>query len=211
MVSPFPLMVASSNLVAPIRSIADPTIASKSLTDVRLFDLMVVRRGGSPRLFTEMSPSSRTSKDFQLSAQHHDVSGSVTLKQPTIRSSTALRRPRDRLLADRFSPPYQRPTKPFFLRLAEVEAIEVHDLVPGRNEVVDELLRRVGASVDLRQRGSWEFEPKIRSTRVPVHFSSPVLRSRPSNTSVSFDTGFHPVFMSSRFTKKSLVSVSGRW
>jgi hypothetical protein len=26
---------------------------------------------------------------------------------------------------------------------------------------------------------SWEFEPKMRSTAVPVHFSSPVCRSRP--------------------------------
>ncbi len=45
---------------------------------------------------------------------------------------------------------------------------------------------------------------------MPVHLSSPVARSRPSNTSSSSAVGFHAVPMSSRFTKKSLVSVSGR-
>ena len=54
-------------------------------------------------------------------------------------------------------------------------------------------------------------EPKIRSTRVAVHFSSPVLRSRPSNTSWASDAAFHVVPMSSRFTKKSLVRASGRF
>src|SRR6185312_6121552 len=37
------------------------------------------------------------------------------------------------------------------LRSGEVEAIEVHHLVPGRDEIVDELLLGVGTSVDLRQ------------------------------------------------------------
>ena len=46
----------------------------------------------------------------------------------------------------------------------------------------------------------------MRSTRVPVHLTSPVLRSRPSNTSLASDTAFHSVPISSRFTKKSLVS-----
>ena len=41
-----------------------------------------------------------------------------------------------------------------------------------------------------------------------VHFTSPVFRSRPSNTSLASDVGFHSVSMSSRFTKKSLVSAS---
>ena len=44
---------------------------------------------------------------------------------------------------------------------------------------------------------------------MPVHFSSPDLRSRPSNMSASFEVGFHSVPMSSRFTKKSLVSDLG--
>ncbi len=57
---------------------------------------------------------------------------------------------------------------------------------------------------------SWEFAPKMRSTRLPVHFNSPVARSRPSNTSASSEVAFHVVRMSSRFTKKSLVSASGR-
>ncbi len=42
----------------------------------------------------------------------------------------------------------------------------------------------------------------MRSTRVPVHLSSPVLRSRPSNTSSASETAFHSVPMSSRFTEE---------
>ena len=68
----------------------------------------------------------------------------------------------------------------------EIEAIKVHHFIPGRDEVVDELLLRVGTSIDFGQARSWAFEPKTRSTRVPVHFTSPVLQSRPSNTSASF-------------------------
>src|SRR6185312_14818670 len=49
----------------------------------------------------------------------------------------------------------------------------------------------------------------MRSTRVPVHLSSPVLRSRPSKTSSASETGVHLLRMSSRLTKKSLVSASG--
>src|SRR5258708_6259058 len=52
---------------------------------------------------------------------------------------------------DNSSPPCQRPSKTFLPRSGEVEAIEVHHLVPGRGEVVDELLLRVGASVDFSQ------------------------------------------------------------
>src|SRR5208337_459334 len=57
---------------------------------------------------------------------------------------------------------------------------------------------------------SWEFEPKIRSTRVPVHLISPVARSRPSYTPSDVEEGCHFVFMSSRLTKKSFVNVPGR-
>ena len=46
--------------------------------------------------------------------------------------------------------------------------------------------------------------------RVPVHLSSPVARSRPSNTPSDVADFCHFVLMSSRFTKKSLVSVPGR-
>ncbi len=37
------------------------------------------------------------------------------------------------------------------LRSRKVEAIQVHHLVPGRHEVIDELLLRVRAPVDFRQ------------------------------------------------------------
>jgi len=56
---------------------------------------------------------------------------------------------------------------------------------------------------------SWKFEPKMRSTRVPVHLTSPVLRSRPSNKSLAYDIAFHSMPLSSKFTKKSLVRDSG--
>jgi hypothetical protein len=46
----------------------------------------------------------------------------------------------------------------------KVEAVEVHDLVPRRDEVVHELPLRVVAGVDLARARSWELEPKTRST-----------------------------------------------
>src|SRR5207249_4381223 len=57
---------------------------------------------------------------------------------------------------------------------------------------------------------SCECEPKIRSTRVPVHLTLFVFRSRPSYTPSEPADGCHCVLMSSRLTKKSFVSVSGR-
>lgn len=66
------------------------------------------------------------------------------------------------------------------------------------------------ASVDFRRAGSREFDPKTKSTRVAVHLTSPVLRSRPANTSLPSKTVLHSLPMSSRFTKKLLVSASGR-
>ena len=45
---------------------------------------------------------------------------------------------------------------------------------------------------------------------MPVHSSSFVPASRASNSSLVSDVAFHAVRMSSRLTKKSLVSVSGR-
>ena len=45
----------------------------------------------------------------------------------------------------------QKPLKTFMLRSGEVEAIQVHDLGPGRHEVLDKLLLRVRASIDLGQ------------------------------------------------------------
>jgi putative transposase len=51
---------------------------------------------------------------------------------------------------------------------------------------------------------------KTRSTAVAVRFTSPVARSRPSYAFSADSETFHSVLMSSRFTKKSLVNVSGR-
>jgi len=51
--------------------------------------------------------------------------------------------------------------------------------------VQDARLLGVQRDTEKRYQGarSWEFEPKTRSTRVPVHLTSPLLRSRPSNRS----------------------------
>jgi hypothetical protein len=62
---------------------------------------------------------------------------------------------------------------------------------------------------------SWSFDPKMRSTAVAVHLTSPLARSRPSYTCVDDPlrdelAACQSTFMSSKFTKKSLVSVSGR-
>jgi hypothetical protein len=46
---------------------------------------------------------------------------------------------------------------------------------------------------------------------VAVHFTSPVPASRPSKVSSPSAVGVHVVPNSRRFTKKSLVSVSGFW
>jgi hypothetical protein len=42
---------------------------------------------------------------------------------------------------------------------------------------------------------------------VPVHFNSPALRSRPSNRSASFETGFHSVRDTQSFEEKKVVEV----
>ena len=79
-------------------------------------------------------------------------------------------------------------------RSGEVEAVGVHHLGPGRDEVA----RRTSPARRRWHRprpapAAASCEPKTRSTRVPVHFSSPVPRSRPSKTSSSPSTGFHAV------------------
>ena len=51
-----------------------------------------------------------------------------------------------------FSPPGQKPSKTIMLRSGEVETVEVHDFVPYRYKVVQELLLGVLACVDFRQR-----------------------------------------------------------
>ena len=53
------------------------------------------------------------------------------------------------------------------------------------------------------------FEPKIKSTRVPIHLISPVFLSLPINVSLDSVTAFQVVLISNKLTKKSLVKVSG--
>lgn len=86
-----------------------------------------------------------------------------------------------------------------------VVAVEVHDLRPRGHEVGHELLLTVGTAVDLgegtkfRVRSEHEDQSECR----PLH--APRLAIAPfSNTSPAC---FQTVLMSSRFTKKSLVSV----
>ena len=57
----------------------------------------------------------------------------------------------NRLLADPFLAPSQKPSKTFILRSGEVEAVGVHHLSPRRYEVLHKLLLRVRASIDLGQ------------------------------------------------------------
>jgi hypothetical protein len=69
----------------------------------------------------------------------------------------------------------------------------------------------VVAGVDLGEARSCELEPKTRSTRVPVHLTRRSRGRGPRTPSPSSSVGdFHSVPMSSRLTKKSLVSVPGR-
>ncbi len=50
-----------------------------------------------------------------------------------------------------FSSPCQKPSKTFVLRSSEVETVKLHDFVPHRYKVVQELLLGVLTSVDFRQ------------------------------------------------------------
>jgi hypothetical protein len=50
-----------------------------------------------------------------------------------------------------FLPPCQKPAKTSMPRSGEVESVKVHDLVPGRYKVVQELLHGVLRCVDFRQ------------------------------------------------------------
>ena len=61
-----------------------------------------------------------------------------------------------------------------------------------------------------RGRAAASASRRSRSTRVPVHFSSPRLRGRAPRTRLRRPSRLPRVPMSSRLTKKSLVSVSGR-
>ena len=92
----------------------------------------------------------------------------------------------------------------------QVEPVQVHDLVPGGDEVVHELLpaRRRWRRPRRRARSS-EFEPKTRSARLPVHLTSPVRVAALEGRRVRRPPAVHVVPRSSRLTKKSFVSVPG--
>ena len=74
--------------------------------------------------------------------------------------------------------------------LSDIESVEIHHFCSmhlrslARTEAPSRNIRSV-----LRWARSLEFDPKIRSTLVAVHFTSPVARSRPSNKSHSSDVG----------------------
>ena len=70
---------------------------------------------------------------------------------------------------------------------------------------------RVVARVDLRERAELgvRAEHEVDAAAGPFDLAV-VPRLRPSKVSAASDVGFHSVSMSSRFTKKSLVSVPGR-
>ena len=97
------------------------------------------------------------------------------------------------------------------LVLAAVEAVEVHHLGPRGDEVVDELLparRRWRRPRPARAAARSSRRPGRRACRSTS--ARPLLRSRPSNTSASPAPASTPCLMSSRLTKKSLLSVPGR-
>ena len=50
-----------------------------------------------------------------------------------------------------FSPLCHKSSKTLMLRSRKVEAIQVNHLIPGRDKVVNELLLRVGTSVNFRE------------------------------------------------------------
>ncbi len=91
----------------------------------------------------------------------------------------------------------------------EVEAVEVHHLVPRSHEVTDELLLRVVTRVDFRDGA----ELRVR-TEHEIDTRAGPLDLRPSRDRAPRTyrrrTASTPCVMSSRFTKKSLVNVSGR-
>ena len=96
-------------------------------------------------------------------------------------------------------------------RSGAVEAVEVHDLVPRGDEVVHELLAGVVARVDLGERAQLGVRAEHEVDRGGGPPRPRRWRGRgPRRRSSAESDGFHSVPMSSRLTKKSLVSVSGR-
>ncbi len=94
-----------------------------------------------------------------------------------------------------------------------VEPVQLHHLGPRRHEVAHKLLLCIRTAIDLGDCPQLrEFEPNTRSTRVrgPLR-SVPVFRSAPLEEPRLRSADVHCVPMSSRFTKKSLVSAPGRF
>jgi len=92
-----------------------------------------------------------------------------------------------------------------------IEAVQVHHLGPGG----DEVLARTSPATSLTRRPR-RGRAAASSSRRPgrrgcaVHLTAPVVRSRPSNRRPRRRSAVHTVPMSSRLTKKSLVSAPGR-
>ena len=81
---------------------------------------------------------------------------SVAIARPSPAAQRSVQRRRDavrwnRLLADRFLPSCQKPSKTLTRRSGEVETVKVHDFVPCRHKIVQELLPGVLTSVNFRQ------------------------------------------------------------
>ena len=95
--------------------------------------------------------------------------------------------------------------------LGDLEPVEVHHLGPGGDEVLDELLLSVGAAVDLGERAKLgvRTEDQIDARAGPLDCAR--LAIAPFEHVLRVRDGFHVVPMSSRFTKKSLVSAPGPW
>jgi hypothetical protein len=82
-------------------------------------------------------------------------------------------------------------------------------LVHAATKSLEELSFGVLACVDFRQGSKLGVRTKDEVYAGAGPFEFAVARSRPSNMSCSSEVAFHVVSISSRFTKKSLVSVSG--
>ena len=100
---------------------------------------------------------------------------------------------------------------PILPQESEVEAIEVHHLGPGRDEVAARTSSARPRCRRLRPARGAASSSRRRGRRACRSTSARRSCDRGLRTaSFASDVGFHSVPMSSRFTKKSLVSVSGR-
>ena len=94
------------------------------------------------------------------------------------------------------------------LRRSKVVAIIVHYLAPRRCEVLHEPLLRVVTGIDFRQRTELRVrtEDEIDASAGPFDLARLTI---PPLIDASVEEGCQTVFMSSKLTKKSLVSVPG--